>query len=84
MFAAATGFLLFSVVADSYYKNVTFLVKMACLCLAIAFNYTIRRKAVLPAAPPRRVKIVACISLALWVSVVCCGIFIPGDLLRIV
>ena len=78
------GFLLFSVDPDSYYTNITFLAKMSCLCLAIAFNYTIRRKAVLSAAPPRRAKIVACISLALWVSIVCCGIFIAGDLLRII
>jgi hypothetical protein len=81
--AVFSGFVLFSVDPDSYYKNSTFLVKMACLCLAIVLNYTIHIKAALPGAVPRRGKIVACISLALWVSIVCFGIFIAGDLLYI-
>ena len=45
--AVFTGFMLFSVDPDSYYTNVTFLIKMACLCVAIAFNYTVHRKAAL-------------------------------------
>ena len=81
--AIFTGFILFSVDPDSYYTNATFVIKMACLCLAITLNYTIHRKAVLPEVTPRRGKIVACISLALWVSIVCFGIFIAGDLLYI-
>jgi hypothetical protein len=82
--AIFTGFILFSVDPDSYYTNATFLIKIACLCVAIALNYTIHRKAVLPGVTPRRGKIVACVSLAVWASTVCCGIFIAGDLLRIV
>jgi hypothetical protein len=81
--AVFTGFILFSVDPDSYYRNSTFLIKMALLCLAIALNYTIHRKAVLAGAGPTRGRIVACISLAIWVSIVCCGIFIAGDLLNI-
>jgi hypothetical protein len=81
--AVFTGFILFSVDPDSYYTNTTFLIKMACLCLSIAVNYTIHRKAVLPGAAPGRSRIVACISLAIWVSTVCCGIFIANDLLNI-
>jgi hypothetical protein len=81
--AIFTGFLLFSVDPDSYYTNVTFLIKMAFLCLAITLNYTIHRKAVLPGVALRRGKIVACISLAVWVSTVCCGIFIANNLLAI-
>ena len=81
--AVFTGFMLFSVDPDSYYTNVTFLIKMACLCVAIAFNYTVHRKAVLPGVPPRRGKIVAFISLAVWISTVCCGIFIANNLLDI-
>jgi hypothetical protein len=81
--AVFTGFMLFSVDPDSYYKNSTFLVKMACLCLAIVLNYTVHIKVVLPGAGPRRGKIVACISLAVWISTVCCGIFIANNLLDI-
>jgi len=81
--AVFTGFMLFLVDPDSYYTNSTFLIKMASLCLAIALNYTIHRKAILPGASPRRGKIVACISLAVWVWVVCCGIFIANNILDI-
>jgi len=81
--AVFSGFMLFSVDPDSYYTNVTFLIKMACLCVAIALNYTIHRKAVLPGMTPRRGKIVAGLSLAVWVSTVCCGIFIANNLLDI-
>jgi hypothetical protein len=49
---------------------------MICLALAIVFNYTIHRKAVLPAAAPGHSRLVACVSLMLWVSVVFGGIFI--------
>jgi hypothetical protein len=82
--AVFSGFLLFSVDPDSYVANATFLVKMACLSLAITLNYTIHSRAALPDATPGRAKIVACISLAIWVSTVCCGIFIAGDLLRVI
>jgi hypothetical protein len=81
--AVFTGFILFSVDPDSYYTNATFLIKMACLCVAIATNYTIHRKAVLSGAGPTRRKIMACISLAVWVWIVCCGIFIANNLLAI-
>jgi hypothetical protein len=81
--AVFTGFMLFSVDPDSYYRNTTFLIKMACLCLAIILNYTIHRRVVLSGNATRRSKIVACISLAVWVSIVFFGIFIAGDLLGI-
>jgi hypothetical protein len=81
--AIFSGFMLFSVDPDSYYTNVTFLIKMACLCLAIGLNYTIHRKAVLPGASAIRSKIAACVSLFIWVSTVCCGIFIANNLLDI-
>jgi hypothetical protein len=59
-----------------YYLNVAFLFKMACLLAAIVFNYTIHRKAVSSDTAPARGKIVACLSLALWASVIFGGIFI--------
>jgi hypothetical protein len=44
-------------------------------------NYTIHRKAILSGGASRLGKIVACISLAVWISTVCCGIFIANNLL---
>ena len=81
--AVFTGLMLFTVDPDSYYTNSTFLIKMTSLCVAIGMNYTIHRKAVLKEEPSLRGKVVAGISLVLWVWIVCCGIFIAGDLLDI-
>jgi len=41
--AVFSGLLLFSTDPDMYYLNWSFLIKMACLLLAIAFNYTIQK-----------------------------------------
>jgi hypothetical protein len=71
-----SGPLLFSSDPDMYYLNRAFQVKMVLLVLAIVFNYTIRRKAALSGASPLRSKLVACISIALWVGVIFGGIFI--------
>lgn len=71
-----SGLLLYSSDPDTYYLNVAFLFKMACLIAAIVFHYTIRRKVVLPDAPPPHGKLVACVSLVLWASVIFSGIFI--------
>jgi len=74
--AVFSGLLLFSTDPDMYYLNWSFLIKMACLVLAIAFNYTIHRRAVSLSLSPAAGRLVACISLALWVSVIFGGIFI--------
>jgi hypothetical protein len=74
--AVFSGLLIFSTDADMYYLNWSFLIKMACLVLAIAFNYTIHRRAISPGLSPRAARLVACVSLALWVSVIFGGIFI--------
>jgi len=73
-----TGLLMFSTDPDMYYLNAAFNTKMVCLVLGIIFNYTIHRKAILSGAPS---KAIALVSLALWVSVIFCGIFIAfiGD-----
>ena len=71
-----SGLLLFSSDPDMYYLNWSFLVKMACLLLAIVFNYTIRRKTVSSKKPPAHAKLVALVSLALWAAVIFGGIFI--------
>jgi hypothetical protein len=74
--AVFSGLLLFSTDPDMYYLNLSFLIKMACLLLAIAFNYTIHRRAIASRLSSAAARLVACISLALWVSVIFGGIFI--------
>jgi hypothetical protein len=74
--ALFSGLLLFSTDPDTYYLNWSFLIKMTCLLLAIAFNYSIHRRAVASRLSPLGARLVACISLALWVSVIFGGIFI--------
>jgi len=74
--AVFSGLLIFSTDPDMYYLNWSFLIKMAGLLLAIAFNYTIHRRAISPGMAPAAARLVACISLALWVSVIFGGIFI--------
>ena len=74
--ALFSGLLLFSTDPDMYYLNWSFLIKMACLLLAIAFNYTIHRRAVTSRLSPAAARLTACISLALWISVIFGGIFI--------
>jgi len=71
-----SGLMLFSSDPDMYYLNWSFLIKMACLVLAIVFNYTIRRKTVSAQKPPGHAKLVALVSLALWTAVIFGGIFI--------
>lgn len=71
-----SGLLLYSSDPDMYYLNVAFLFKMACLLAAIVFHYTVRGKVVSSDAAPAQGKLVACLSLALWASVIFGGIFI--------
>ena len=76
--AIFSGLLLFSTDPDMYYLNWSFLIKMACLILALAFNYTIHRKIVESQGSPRMGRLVACVSLVLWVSTIFGGIFIAS------
>lgn len=71
-----SGLLLFSSDPDMYYLNWSFLLKMVFLILAITFNYTIHRRVVMRGASPGSTKLVALVSLLLWVAVVFGGIFI--------
>jgi hypothetical protein len=58
-----------------YYLNWAFNLKMFFLVLAIVFNYTIHRKAVMSDRPGGG-KVAACVSLGLWAAVLFGGIFI--------
>ena len=61
---------------DMYYLNGAFQIKIVALFLAIIFHYTIHRKVAAQDATSGGAKLVACISLTLWVSIILCGIFI--------
>jgi hypothetical protein len=72
-----TGFLLFASDPDMYLRNASFRVKITCLALAIVYHYTIHRKVALSEnGSGMGTKLVAGVSLALWVSVVFSGLFI--------
>jgi hypothetical protein len=70
------GLLLYSTDPDKYYLSWFFIVKMICLILAIVFNYTLHRKVILPGSSRSKGILVACVSLALWVSVIAGGMLV--------
>lgn len=74
--AIFSGMLMYSTDPDKYYLNWSFLIKVACLIVAIVFHYTVHRKIVYSDVITGGSKAVACVSLALWASVVFGGIFI--------
>jgi hypothetical protein len=61
---------------EMYLRNPSFQIKIACLLVAIIYNYTIHRKVAQSAASPGVSKLVGAVSLLLWVSVVAAGLFI--------
>ena len=72
-----TGLLLFASDPDMYLRNSPFLFKITCLVLAIVYNYTIHRKvAFSEGGSGVLTKVVAGVSLLLWISVVFGGLFI--------
>ena len=72
-----SGLLLFATDPDHYYLNPTFQFKISVLVLAIIWNYTIHRKAVLSGDGPRALGILAGAgSLLLWIAVVFGALFV--------
>lgn len=71
-----SGPLMFSSDPDMYYLNRSFQIKMVLLVLAILFQYTIHRRTTQSEGPALRQKLVACVSIALWVGIIFGGIFI--------
>lgn len=71
-----SGPLMFSSDPDMYYLNPAFQVKMVCFALALLFNYTIRRRVARRGGSGAIGKVVAAVSLLLWISVIFGGIFI--------
>jgi len=74
--AIVSGLLLFSIDPEMYYVNPAFRFKMLFLLLAIAFYFTMVRKAAAANRPGAMNSVVACISLGLWALVPFGGIFI--------
>ena len=72
-----SGLLLFATDPDHYYLNPTFQFKIPVFLLAVIWNYTIHRKAVLSGDGPRALGILAGAgSLVLWIAVVFGGLFV--------
>jgi hypothetical protein len=68
-----TGFLMFSTDAVNYHTNRGFQFKMICLMVALAFHFTIHRRAVRPGAGQIGAKLTAGASLLLWTMVLAGG-----------
>jgi len=74
--AIFSGLMLFSIDPEMYYVNQVLRFKMLVLLLAIAFYFTMVRKAAAADSSGSRSSIVACASLGLWALVPFGGIFI--------
>lgn len=70
-----TGPLIFTTDPNMYLYNRAFRFKIGAMLVAIVYNYTIHRKVALADASGKD-RLVAAVSLLLWVSVVAGGIFI--------
>jgi hypothetical protein len=76
LFVVFSGFALFLSQVDVYRVNLIFPFKMYALLAALIYNFTVHRKvATTENPPPVLSKLVAIVSLLLWVSVVFGGIF---------
>ncbi|HEV2202499.1 MAG TPA: DUF6644 family protein [Bryobacteraceae bacterium] len=77
VFVIFSGIVLFLSQSDIYLANLVFPLKMYVLVAALIYNFTIHRKvATMENPPPALSKIVAIVSLLLWVAIVWGGIFI--------
>jgi len=76
VFVVFSGAMLFVSQTGVYRVNPIFPIKMYVLAAALVYNFTIHRKvAMMENPPPLLSKLVAVVSLLLWVSVVFGGIF---------
>jgi hypothetical protein len=77
LFVLFSGLALFSSQVNIYRVNLIFPIKMYVLLAALIYNFTVHRKvAAMENPPPALSRVVAIVSLLLWVSVVFGGIFI--------
>ncbi len=76
VFVALSGFMLFASQTGIYLANPIFPIKMYVFLTALIYNFTVHRKvATMENPPPLLSKVVAIVSLLLWVSIVFGGIF---------
>ena len=76
VFVVFSGLMLFLSQVDVYLVNLVFPIKMYVLGAALIYNFTIhRRVATMEKPPPALSRLVAIVSLLLWVAVVFGGIF---------
>jgi hypothetical protein len=76
LFVVFSGVALFLSQTDVYRVNLVFPIKMYVFAAALIYNFTVHRKvAKMENPPPLLSKLVATVSLLLWVSVVFGGIF---------
>lgn len=76
LFVVFSGAALFLSQVNIYLENQIFPLKMYVLLAALIYNFTIHRKvATMESPPPVLSKLVAMVSLLLWVSIVFGGIF---------
>ena len=71
-----SGPMIFLSDTDMYLRNPSFQFKIACLLVAIIYNYTIHRKVALSNSSGMAAKLVGAISLLLWISIPFGGIWI--------
>ena len=77
VFVVFSGLALFFSQVEIYLVNVIFPYKMYALVAAIIYNFTVHRKvATMENPPPVLSRLVAIVSLLLWVSIVFGGIFV--------
>ena len=69
------GMIIFTTGPLVYYYNYAFRLKIACLVVAIVYNYTIHKKIAQSDDTGPVGKLVAAVSLLLWVTIVFCGLF---------
>jgi len=69
----ASGPLIFLSEAVKCYKTPAFWVKMALLALAVAFHFSIHRRVALAEPPRASARLVAIVSLVLWIGVALAG-----------
>jgi Family of unknown function (DUF6644) len=76
VFVVFSGLALFSSMPGVYLVNLVFPIKMYIVLAAVVYNFTLHRKvATMESPPPFVSKVVAIISLLLWVSIVFGGLF---------
>jgi hypothetical protein len=76
LFVLFSGLALFSSQVNIYRVNLAFPIKMYVLLAALIYNFTVHRKvATMENPPPVLSRLVAIVSLLLWVSIVFGGIF---------